>query len=212
MPHRRPFNSTDVFAVLGRRGSGKSYLARKVQDCFPRKIIFDTLGEYRGSEYFHRCDGFESFAEKILKLQGERAFTLIYEFNVEKEDHGPEFDQALRVLFHRGNVLICIEEVQAYASVHQMPNWLKHCLLRGRHRNLGLLFTTQRPGECHKTIVSQANHVFCGSLHEKNDLDYCRSVLGDQAQALPTLPERDFLYFQPGVGTIKIDNDLHVKT
>jgi hypothetical protein len=203
----RLFESTDVFAVLGRRGSGKSYLARRIQECYPRKVVFDTLGEYRGGNHLH-CSDFESFGQRVLELQDAKAFTLVYDFDVEKEDHLPEFDQALRVLFYRGNLLVCVEEIQALATAHKMPMWLKHCLLRGRHRNLGLLFTTQRPGECHKTIISQAGHVFCGSLHEKNDLDYCRAVLGERALELGTLPEREFLYFRPGHGTVHIDNDL----
>ena len=203
------FSATDVFLCLGRRGSGKSYLARRIQGAYPRKVIFDTLGEY-GARDGVLCHSFAEFGRALLRIEseGQRTFTLIYQFDVERESHTSEFDQALRVLWHRGDVLVCVEEVQYFATAHSMPMWLRNCLLTGRHRHLGLVFTTQRPGECHKTIVSQANHVFCGSLHEKNDLDYVKSVLGDKAQELIHLPERRFIYFRPGRGVSLIRNDL----
>lgn len=191
------FKSTDIFLVLGRRGCGKSYLARRLQEAYPRKVIFDTLGEYTHDNGII-CHSFEEFGQKILETEKENSFTIIFQFDVENENQVAEFNQALRVLFYRGNVLIVIEEVQNFSSPHAMPHWLKSSLLTGRHRGLALMFTTQRPGECHKTIVSQANHVYCGSLHEKNDIDYVRSVLNDKAFQLVNLPERKFLYFSPG--------------
>lgn len=202
------FKSTDVFLTLGRRGSGKSYLARRLSEAYPRKVIFDSLGEYSDSDGVI-CHSFDSFCEEVLKTENSPSFTLIYQFDVESENNANEFNQALRVLYFRGSVLIIVEEIQLYSSPHNLPVWLKNCLLTGRHRNLGLMFTTQRPGECHKTIISQSNHVFCGSLHEKNDIEYTRCVLGERAYDLATLKERHFIYFRPGKETLQIDNNLN---
>lgn len=207
MPHLK---STDVFLSLGRRGSGKSYIARRISEAYPRKVIFDSLGEYGDTDGIV-CHSFDEFSERLIENANSPSFTLIYQFNPEEENNVDEFNQALRVLWYKGNVFIVIEEIQIFASTHNMCMWLKNALLTGRHRNIGLFFTTQRPGECHKTIISQANHVFCGSLHEKNDIDYARSVLGEKAYDLVALPDREFLYFRPGVGIIHIDNDLNSK-
>jgi DNA helicase HerA-like ATPase len=94
---------------------------------------------------------------------------------------------------------VVIEEVQRYATPHRMDYWLEQLFLVGRHRGISLLCTTQRPGYCHKTIISQSGHVYFGQLHEQNDLDYCRSVLFDEAFRLIDLPKRKFLYFSPGM-------------
>jgi hypothetical protein len=199
--------STDVFLSLGRRGSGKSYLARKLSSAYPRKVVFDSLGEYSDDDGIIVCN-FDEFCQKILETQNSHAFTIIFQFDPESETHVDEFNQALRILWHRGNVLILIEEIQLYSSPHSMCLWLKNCLLTGRHRNVGLIFTTQRPGECNKTIISQSNHVFCGSLHEKNDIEYTKSILGESAYSLSSLPERQFLYFRPGQSLTLINNNL----
>lgn len=201
------FKRTDVTLCLGRRGCGKSYLARKVSEAYPCKVIFDTLNEYNSSDGIV-VHSFEEFSRVILETANSKKFSIIYQFDIEQEENGPEFNEALRVLYYRGNLLICVEEVQSFASTHRMPMWLKRCLLTGRHRNLALAFTTQRPGECHKTIISQSNHVFCGPIHEKNDVDYVRSVIGDQAFDLIQQPERQFKYFRPGEhGTETISTD-----
>ncbi len=203
------FSSSDVFLCLGRRKSGKSHLARKLSHAYPRKVIFDTLGEYSDRDGL-LCSSFEEFSKNLIATERDSEFTLIYQFDIEKDQNVVEFNEALRCLFYRGNLLILVEEIQNFSSPHSMCLWLKNSLLIGRHRNLALLFTTQRPGECHKTIVSQANHVFCGSLHEKNDLEYVRTVLGDHAYRLINIPERQFLYFQPGKSLQHIDNDLNL--
>lgn len=138
-------------------------------------------------------------------------FTIIFQFDPERADNVAEFDQALRVLFHRGkltgeNLLVVIEEVQNFASTHQMPQWLRNSLLIGRHANQALLFTSQRCGEVHKTVISQAHHVFAGQMQEKNDVEYCRYILGDRAFELQKLPPRRFLYYRPD-GTISLVNN-----
>jgi len=200
-------SSTDIFLSLGRRGSGKSYLLRRISAAYPRKVIFDSLGEYTDTDG-SLCYSFEEFTQAVLNTEHDSSFTIIFRFDPEKEDSRPEFNEALRILWYRGNCFVLIEEIQLFASTHAMPLWLKNALLTGRHRNLALGFSTQRPGECHKTIISQANHVFAGSLHEKNDLDYVRSVVGEGAYQCPLLQPRQFIYFRPGQEITKINNDL----
>ncbi len=191
------FGVSDKFLFLGRSGSGKSYIARRISAAYPRKVIFDTLGEYSSSDGIV-CHDFHQFCEEILKTEHSEKFTIIYQFDVESSHETDEFNEALRVLWYRGNVFVLVEEIQNFATPHSIPHWVKKCLFTGRHRNLALGFTTQRPGECHKSVISQANHVFFGSLHEKNDLEYCKSVLGNRCFLLSTLPPQTFFYFRPG--------------
>lgn len=192
--------------ILGRRGCGKSTLARGLQSLYPRILRFDTLNEYPESE--GDCWDFREFGEKIIAHQHSDKFTLTYRFDPERGANVDEFNQAMRVAWYRGSLLIVVEEIQNFSNAHQLPRWLEQALTTGRHRGLALLFTTQMPRFAHKALISQADHVFCGTLHEKNDLAYAQSIFHEKVEVLPRLPERRFLYFRLGYDIIEVNNSL----
>lgn len=191
---------------MGRRGCGKSHLAQKIQALWPRKIIIDSVNEYSEGEVVH---SFHEFTEALLRLENSKPdeFTLVIQLHPDGDEGEAEFDEILRLCFYFGNVQIVIEEPQNFSSPHKLPHWLKQCLLVGRHNGLSLLFTTQRPGELHKTIFSQCIHIFCGQIIEGNDLRYISNILNQDADRLSSLPAREFLYFREG-DIKKINNDL----
>lgn len=192
---------------MGRRGCGKSFLAKKIQDIYPRKIIIDTLNEYSSPDLIY---SFHEFCEKIKQCQHLNSFTLIYQFDPESEKSIDEFNEILRICYYFGNIQIVIEEIQIFASPHYMPHWLKQCLLIGRHQGLSMMFTTQRPGELNKTILSQCAHVFCGQMIEGNDVKYVSSFLNQNSEKLINLPQREFIYFSTqGIKQIKNDFSLN---
>jgi hypothetical protein len=194
------FSATDVITVLGKRGSGKTTLSRKLQSAFPRLVIFDRLHEYQGqnSENFWTVHTFDEYCAAILASVGKKRFTILYQFDLEQDSHAEEFNQALRILYYRGSACAVIEEVHNFATAHYLPKWFKEILLTGRHQNLALIATSQRPAELHKTLLSQCHHIFCGSLHEKNDINYLSSVLGDAADSVSSLKIGRFLHYRPG--------------
>ena len=191
---------------MGRRGCGKSYLAKRLQELWPKRVIIDSLNEYKEGI---KVQSFQGFCTEIQKLKDTKAksFVLIFQFNPEEDLNEETFNQILRVCYYFGNIQIVIEEVQLYASPHRLPHWLKQCLLTGRHKGLSLLFTTQRPGELNKTILSQCAHIFCGQIVEGNDLRYIASFLNQDAQRLSSLPERRFIYFSDD-GIKEISNNF----
>lgn len=201
------FTSTDCILVVGRRGCGKSYLAKRIQEIWPRRVIIDTLNEYKGQGETVRS--FAEFSKRLIELKAENTqkFVLIFQMPVEAEFSATEFDQILRLCFYFRNIQIVIEEIQMHSNPHFLPNWLKKNLLIGRHQNISLLFTSQRPGEVNKTIFSQCRHIFCGNLIDKNDAIYCSNFLGQDHEKLKSLPDRKFIYFNDGKCT-EISNDF----
>lgn len=201
------FNQIDVVAVFGRRGSGKSYLAQKIQSLYPKRVTFDTLNEYTDGI---QCTNFNDFANALqnLKAQNAQSFHLVYQFNIEGVNHDDEFNQAMRLCYYFGGLTVTIEEIQSFCSVHKMPHWLKNSLLTGRHQNMAIIVTTQRPGECHKTIMSQCSHIFTGQLHDRNDIKYVSNFIGTEANDLYLLDQREFLHFTHGSEIRKMSNDF----
>lgn len=189
----------DVLLAVGRRQVGKSFLGKKIQENYPRVFVFDVLNEYPTTEGIH-VFSWKQFHTQMLKILREKTKTwkMVYHFDLENDDNAAELNQALKILYAIGNMLIVVEEVQHFSTPQAMPHWLKNCLTQGAHRKLAMLFTTQHVGSLNKKVFSQANHVFCGSLHAQGDVDYVRSVLRDRADELYNLAPRNFLYFSPG--------------
>lgn len=196
---------TECLLVMGRRGCGKSYLAKRLQDLWPRRIIIDSLNEYSDGI---RVKSFNDFCAELIKLKENKTqkFVLIFQSDPESGVSNEIFDELLRVSYYFGDVQIVIEEIQLYSSPHQLSKWLKNCLFIGRHQKLSLLFTTQRPGMLNKGILSQCSHVFCGQLIDGNDIGYVSGFLGQGSEKLVSLPERQFIYFSnDGIKTISND-------
>lgn len=199
-------NSTDCAIVLGQRGCGKSFLAKGFQSLWPRRVIIDSLNEYSEGIIVHN---FNDFADTLYHFHetNQKEFVLIYQFDFDSRISEEEFYQIIRVCYYLGNVQIVVEEIQLYTSVHSMPWSLENSLLTGRHQNISLLFTSQRPGMVNKTIISQCSHIFIGHIKESNDIRYLKGIIGDEAEKLRDLPDRKFLYFNRD-GMQEISNDI----
>jgi hypothetical protein len=191
---------------MGRRGCGKSFLAKRIQGLWKRRLIIDSLNEYTEGEMVH------SFAQLGALLTQKKAtnsqeFTIVFQFDPESPASVAEFDHILRLAYYYGNIQVVVEEIQLYCTTHMMPHWLKTSLLTGRHQNMAMLFTSQRPGEVHKTIISQCSHVFCGNIQEGNDIRYLSNFFREESEKLARLPDRRFLYLSK-TGIQEIGNDF----
>lgn len=201
------FISSDKTLIMGRSGCGKSYLCRRLQKIWPRRVIIDSLAEYQDEK--ERFTTFDAITARLKKAKetNEKEFTLVFQFDPEIESGDEIFNQLLRVCYYFENILVVIEEVQVFSSPHYLPHWLKTSLLTGRHKNMALMFTSQRPGEVNKTIVSQCRHIFCGNLIDKNDLNYVSGFLNENSEKLINLKDRNFIYRGPH-GISEVTNEI----
>lgn len=191
------FKQTDKILILGRSGCGKSFLGKKIQQAFPRLVIFDITDEYPADQNTIRTfDEFTNFARHAGSLP---RFKKVVKFSDElnQEQLQATFDAMLKILFTIGDMTIVIEEIQEYCSTHKLPEYLWKSMTRGRHRNLGFIITTQRPGQLHKTVLSQSTHVITGNLIDKNDVTTVATFLGRDSKEVSSLRDREFLWFCP---------------
>lgn len=189
------FSATDVITIVGQRGSGKTTLSRLIQRAFPRLIVFDRMQEYDSSSFDFTANTFAEFARAIRDNHNR----ILYRFDIEKRSHDLELDEALRILHYEGNRAIVIEECWNYANARYLPHWYREILFTGRHRNLALISTSQRPAEVNKAMFSEAHHIFLGCVTEPYSLKYLQGYIGkENSEKLASLERGKFLHYRPG--------------
>lgn len=198
--------STDCFTIVGKRECGKSYLARKINDLFPRSVIIDPACDWTNGEI---VNSFDSFSNKLInfKNNNKKEFKLIFQFNPDQKNKEEHLNHVLRLCYHFGNIQVVIDEVQLFTNPHYMPEYLKNLLFIGRHKGISVMAITQRPSQLNKSILSQSSHVYVGQLHEKNDLKSVSNFLNEETDKLIQLPNRHFIYFSPKHGKKLINTE-----
>lgn len=203
------FSPTDIITIFGMRGSGKSTLGKNIAFQYPRLVVIDRLREWQDSDTVAGrdliTDNFREAIDFLVNKLGQKEWRLIFQFDVEQgnESQNDTLDAILRTLYKRGsisgeNVCLLIEEVHFFASTHSITQWISECIFTGRHANLSIIASSQRPATVAKALVSQSAHVFIGQLYEKRDIDYFYDTIGEAAEKIPSLEKFSFLHYQIG--------------
>lgn len=200
------FSNDSNICIFGMRGAGKSTLCRRLQAFFPNIFIFDTLKEYDES-YGHVFYDYETFSEFVIETADQNGVIAIIRFNLEDSLQSEFFDDCIRLIYYRGNATIVIEEVQNFANVHKLPHFLKQASLTGRHQDIGFITTTQRIAEIHKSLLSQAHHIFAGYCDNPNDKKTLKEY-GFPLDKIEQLNQFEFIW-KDGKELSKVDNSLN---
>lgn len=199
-----------VTTVFGRKGTGKSELAR---------YLFTLMGtRYRGGgricidtkdEHADELPGVPSITSPaaIFSSQTVRA--------VPPDPTDEEwFDELFRFAFDEGDTTIWCEELNAFTSPSKAPKWMKIYLYQGRRRKCGFIGTNQRPAEQHGCFLSQADHVIVYPLQYRLDREAVARHLDVEhvdvvSELLDELPEYGFLHFDVAAGELSSSGPVH---
>ncbi len=196
----------DCTTIVGMRGSGKSYLARKIGSAYPRQVIFDPVNDWQDGVI---VNSFDAFCEKIRIFKDVDHGNLIFRFNPDDENKAETLNESLRILYTMGNVQAVIDEIQLFCTPHYMPPYLENLYFIGRHKKVGVTAITQRPSRLNKSCLSQSNHVFVGQLHEKNDIAVVSNFLNKDYSEISSLKPREFFYYSPTFGCNRFSTEIN---
>lgn len=171
-------------SIFGITGSGKSTLTGQLAGAFPRRVIFDRLGEWNLYETPYVSD-FRTFAHTYEQVYKNESFTIVFKPRpgLDHETLLHEINQVIALIYRveaqepRGVALI-FEEVWLYAPLHSMPPWFQETLLTGRHHRISVIGNSQRPASVSKVFISQCRHVFVGQYFESRDRKYFEETFG----------------------------------
>lgn len=142
---------------MGPSGSGKSTLATALVPRYDHTVTLDPKGEFRlpGAVY---CQTAQSILRRSQDLRDARA--IIYQPAITEIRSRVAHERVLWWIYLRGNTMLYIDEVYTYATGSDLPDALFAIITRGRSRNVGGIFATQRPSRIPLVVLSEARCAF----------------------------------------------------
>jgi DNA helicase HerA-like ATPase len=179
-------NITDIFCVLGKRGSGKSEIAkhfiRQMQNNDYPILILDINNEYKQKDFPY-----------VDIFQGKSI-----------TDYVENYDREIDKFISKNNSgMIIFEDVDVLVSSTSIPMPILDLVIRGRHKNIGCMFLFRRAANIHKQILYNSHHIFIPRLNLPNDIEYLANYIPDSETILPYLNKYEFLEYETDEGTLQ---------
>jgi len=188
-----------VILIIGKRGSGKSYLAQRMIARDRRLLIYDINAEYTGGVVFG-TETQEKF--KLFWLGTYKAnFRLIYQPIQPKK----ELIYLAQLVFALGNLTFVVEEIDSICTAYDLPETFSRIIARGRHRNITLIGVTPAPFGIHRDLTRQAKEIYVFNTKEPRDREYLRNLLGQEIEPkLDALEQYQYVKWEDGKEELEI--------
>jgi hypothetical protein len=201
-----------VFAC-GRKRSGKSHQLAKIAGAFPRRIIFDFVGEF-----YRKIDGAiearnlvqAADALRQARKRGNR-WTVLCMMDpadvpalvgaIAPIGSIPEQSFSYAV---GGVALECGECDRILPNNAGISPELLDAIQRGRHFRLSSLFGTQRPRQTHRVLTSQADVILAFRQREPRDVDFLGELMRhDVPEYVRRLQGHEFVRYFDATGRLE---------
>jgi hypothetical protein len=147
--------------VLGKTGTGKSTLVKRLIEKSKRTVILDPLFEYNGTS----VNSLEEM--KALSFSSFNEFRLSFRSSEEEE-----VNAVFRISWSLGNVLLVVEESDMFLDGKN--KYFNALVGQGRHRNVHLICIARRTPEVNKAFRAQATSFFSFYQSEPDDIEHLR--------------------------------------
>lgn len=178
-----------VKLFFGKRGAGKTtaingLLLSEQQPIF----IFDLLGNYS-----HCGKVFDSAKEAIAHFVWRQETGMKHKpLVIQSQNIEEDIDLLCEALWRNQGGTLILDEVDSinYAKAKRFDFVIRY----GRNRNIDIVAGCRRPAELSKHITASADIFYCFTTHEPRDVEYFRTLFGDEAFDLPKLKRFHGLY------------------
>lgn len=185
--------------VIGKRGSGKSVLAKHMIRNERRLVIYDIMSEYTEGvvfDLFARRDCAE-FWRRVYKS----SFRIIYRPLSVKF----EIDWLAQAVFALGDLTFVVEEIDAVCTPYDMTPWMQGIIQRGRHMNIEMIGITPAPFGIHRDLTRQAKDIYIFKTKEPRDVQYLRRLLGEEIEVkIAALEQYEFVHWSDQTDDLRI--------
>ena len=173
--------------IVGKTGSGKTYLAKYLTRQANRLIVLDakaTLSEWN-------LDPWDSVARgKLLNHEPVR-IRVLPPYDGDITEH---WESVLSDCYKAGNVVVYIDELYSICPPNQKPmNVLWSMYTRGRELGIGVWSSSQRPAWIPLFALSEAEHFFNFRLQLEEDRKRMAVFMG--VEVLKTIRDEHGFYY-----------------
>lgn len=178
---------TEITAIWGGRGSGKTTLAKKlVTDANPKQVVFiDPLAPQGYSKLEDFADALKIEVKRLIVFNGQR-----------REDQIAAIYAAYLTSTKASPVLCVCDEAPAYLD--KTTAGLNKIMFQGRHRAFGMVLLGQRPNAVHAQIRSQAAVTYWMKITDHLDRGIAQQSIGpEQSKALSEFKAGQFITHPP---------------
>lgn len=182
-----------IILVIGKRGSGKSYLVKKMIAAESRLFVFDLMSEYKEGVVF----GVENMRELawFWRYFYKRNFRIIYRPIKPKT----EIIKIAELVYALGDMCFVVEEIDSICTPWELPDPFAMIVQRGRHKNIKLIGVTPAPFGINRDLTRQAKEIYIFNTNEPRDIQYLSQLLGSEiAEKIPQLGQYSYLKWSDG--------------
>jgi ABC-type dipeptide/oligopeptide/nickel transport system ATPase component len=174
---RRKIKSNDRVTIMGKTGSGKSYMMKSLIERLKRVVFIDPKCEhvFTNKKNYYLFTSFKEAAANYRKIHSKQEFFIhIKPKFITRE----ELDVFLSLVYDLYNVTLVFDEVGHFCFPRVS---IFHDLLirQGRSKGIGVWHITQRPKFIDGVILSECEHVFVFQLKTKADRDKACGCITD---------------------------------
>jgi len=156
--------------VVGSKGTGKTTILRALSkwaayDRGEKVIIYDPIEEYYG---------------RMCATPGELVESAAVSPSISRfKARGEQLQDFLTLIENTGYCLLIVDEAdRVFPSGADLPEPQNEILCRGRHKQLGLVWASQRPTKCHTDLLALSDVLVVGRLIGIADAGYMRTNYG----------------------------------
>jgi len=175
---------TDVITICGRRGSGKSNLAKTIIRFLLNSrcpvIIIDPLQEHRD---------FQGAQNKFLMFGDQQGC-----------------NNFIGQLIGKWKGILVIDEADGFFPNRKiLLPWQKYLVHLGRHYGIGIIFITRRLANLHTDCIAQTSKLFSFRLFAGADANYLSLMqLDELIEPIWNLEKFHFVFFDGNTGELAI--------
>jgi energy-coupling factor transporter ATP-binding protein EcfA2 len=160
-----------VFAV-GKTGSGKTYLMRRLTGPLKRLVVVDpkgTLGDDFATETWNRKGVRELMSGNPARLRFPAPIS---------ENPESVYEELFEQLYYAGDLVVYIDEAYGVVENTKGGKWLRALYTRGRELGIGVWACSQRPAWVPLFMASEADWLFVFRLQMETDRKRMSEIMG----------------------------------